>query len=111
MNAINIGGNKIPWSFVQKVRKKAGGDWDVTMDIFWKARNCYGGPAGIMKYIEAGFKTMLNGAIPYNMQPSDLRENGQMEKIRKWWNGEVYKPKKAPVTMKEIFRALAQDVD
>jgi hypothetical protein len=55
----------------------------------------------------AGFKQLYGGAAPYNLQPSKEREEGRMEDVRKWWNTEVYQPKKKPMSMKEVFAAIA----
>jgi hypothetical protein len=92
---LSINGTTIPWSFVRKVWKKCGKDWDQTIDCFWKARKATGN-AGIQKYIAAGFKSR-DGKVPYMLQPSKEREvPGGMKNIREWWHG-LYFRKTAPV--------------
>ncbi len=107
MSGININGNEISWAYVMRIKNRAGGDWDVVQDIFWKARNCTGGARGIMRYIEAGFKKVPGGAVPYNLQASKEREAGNMEKIRAWWEESVYQRKKQnkPMQLGDIMRA------
>jgi hypothetical protein len=109
MNTVNINGSRVSWAFVMRVKKIVGGEWDVVMDVFWKARKCTGGAKGVMKYIEAGFKKQASGAVPYNLQPSKERESGNMKVFRDWWNTQVYqrKRKNEPMNMRQIFQALA----
>lgn len=120
---ITINGNMLPWSFVRRVWNKCGRDWEQTVDCFWKARNATG-PAGIQKYISAGFKSR-NGGVPYMLQPSKERQSpGGMKKLWDWWHG-LYTRKQpaapaapAPVvvvrsddvkSMKEIFTEVFGD--
>lgn len=120
---ITINGNMLPWSFVRRVWNKCGRDWEQTVDCFWKARNATG-PAGIQKYIGAGFKSR-NGGVPYMLQPSKERQlPGGMKKLWDWWHG-LYVRKQpalpaapAPVvvvrtddvkSMKEIFTEVFGD--
>jgi len=104
-----IEGQQIPWAIVQRVRGLCGGDWDQTIDAFWKARGAKG-KDGIIKYVLAGFRRGSNGN-KYSLLPSKEANDGKMELVRTWWNEYVYKPKprKDAMTMKEIFRALAKD--
>lgn len=82
---IEMSGQKISWSFIQKVRRLCGGDWDQTLDAFWKARSATG-ENGIMKYIMKGF--VLNAAgVRYILLPSPEMNSGRMESIRSWWAG------------------------
>jgi len=97
-----ISNQKIPWSYIQSVRRRFGGDWDQTIDAFFKARNATG-INGIIKYIEKGF-LLINGKR-YNFFPSKEHESGQMESIRQWWNTSIYTPKKGP----EKLRASLKD--
>jgi hypothetical protein len=81
------------------------GDWDQTINAFWKARN----HPTIIKYIQLGFKPDKNGRI-YSLLPSKEMNEGKMESIRQWWNS-LYKPStktKSLMSMKEIFRELAK---
>lgn len=86
---ILINGNKVTWAFIKLVYKRLHGDWDDTIDAFWKARNCTGAN-GIQRYIMSGFKRDENGR-QWIAMPSKERENGKMEKIREWWLN-LYKP-------------------
>jgi len=111
--AVEINGQKVPWSAVQKVRRMCGGDWDQTIDAFWKARNATG-PNAILRYVMHGF-VKNDAGIRYSLLPSKERERGQMENIREWWRDMVAKeaPKKAGPTkvkqaMKEMFLELAR---
>jgi hypothetical protein len=103
---ITINGQKISWATVQKVRSMFRGDWDDTMDAFWKARNAKG-VNGVVKYVMKGFLPDAKG-VRYSMVTSKERENGQMESIRRWWNS-LYqvKPKKTTMSIREIFAAIA----
>lgn len=114
---VTINGNLLPWSFVRRVWNKCGRDWEQTVDCFWKARNATG-PAGIQKYISAGFKSR-GGGVPYMLQPSKEREQpGGMKKLWDWWHGLYISKRPAPAeklistviirtdevkSMKEIF--------
>jgi hypothetical protein len=121
---VTLNGNLLPWSFVRRVWNKCGRDWEQTIDCFWKARNA-AGPAGIQKYIMAGFKSR-NGGVPYMLQPSKDRQTpGGMKKLWAWWNG-LYNRRKtaAPASpaptvvirddnvksMKEIFTEVFGDI-
>lgn len=101
---IKIGSQIIPWSFVRMVNNAAKGDWDNTIDAFWKARNATGYNA-IQKYITKGLIADGNGRR-YILVPSKERENGQMESIRTWWEG-LYERKSPTMSIKDIFGALA----
>lgn len=101
---IKINGQEIPWSFVFQVRGRFKGDWDDTMDCFWKARNAQG-VDGIRRYINAGWKPGKDGKR-YNFMVSKERENGQMTAIRDWWDS-LYQRKKPVMTMQQIFAGIA----
>jgi hypothetical protein len=93
---VTINGNLLPWSFVRRVWKKCGRDWEQTVDCFWKARNATG-PAGVQKYIMAGFASR-NGGVPYMLQPSKDRQTpGGMKKLWSWWHGLYTRKIKDPV--------------
>ena len=100
-------GQQIPWSVIQMVRRACGGDWDQTMDAFWKARLCKG-PNSIVKFVVKGLVKNEVG-VRYSLVTSKERENGQMEAIRQWWN-KAYtpKPKKDRVTKADIIAALSE---
>lgn len=109
-DTIKIGTLDIPWTFVQLVRRKHDGDWDFTMETFYRARNCTTAKA-MMMYVQAGFRkrkvTDKNKCtIPYNYLPSTERENGLFDVIRTWWK-QCYTPKEktGPSTAKSIMRA------
>lgn len=106
---IIINNQQIPWSFVGKVRSMFKGDWDNTIDCFWKARNATGYNA-IQKYILKGFLPNDKG-YRYSMQMSNERESGKMESIREWWQG-LYarKGRSDMMTVKDVFKFLAQSM-
>ena len=106
MSTVNINGIEIEWSFVALVKKKCGGDWDQTIDAFWKARGAKG-KDGIIKYVLAGFRKG-HGGNKYSLLPSKEANDGKMEMIRTWWRDCVYKPKPKQDTMniKDVFRML-----
>jgi hypothetical protein len=101
-----IEGQEIPWSVVQRVRTLCGGDWDQTMDAFWKGRKAKG-KDGIIKYVLAGFRRGKNGN-KYSLLPSKEVNDGKMEEVRRWWGECVYKPKPRSdlVSVGDVFRAL-----
>lgn len=103
---VTISGQRIPWSFVQLVRKACGGDWDQTMDAFWKARGAKG-PGSIVRYVLKGLKPDGKGN-KYSLLPSKEHNDGKMQMIRVWWETEVYKPKPRgeTVSIGEIFRGM-----
>jgi hypothetical protein len=89
-----------------KVRSMFGGDWDETMDAFWKARNA-NGYNGVVKYVMRGFIQNDKG-IRYITLPSKERENGKMESIRAWWNSLYTRsPRTQVMSIKDIFSAIA----
>lgn len=105
--AIIINEQKITWASVQMVRRMCGGDWDQTIDAFWKARKATG-RNGVMRYVLRGFVANDKGAR-YSLVPSKERENGQMENIREWWRDAVGReaPKKGePVKAREALREM-----
>jgi hypothetical protein len=106
MTFVVIEEQQIPWSVIQRVRRLCGGDWDQTIDAFWKARAAQG-KDGIIKYVLAGFRRTANGN-KYSLLPSKEANDGKMEMIRTWWRDCVYKPKPKADTMsmKDVFRAL-----
>jgi len=91
-NSVDINGQLIPWSFVWRVRKLCGGDWDSTIDCFWKARRCTGAN-GIQRYIMSGLK-QKDWRERWMLMPSKDRENGKMESLRDWWLG-LYERRRA----------------
>ncbi len=103
---IIINKQEIPWSFIQKVRRICGGDWDQTLDIFYKCRTV-GGNAGIVRYISKGLFDYAQGKR-WIMVPSQERENGQMEAIRRWWDS-LYnrKPRTDVVSFKDALKEMA----
>jgi hypothetical protein len=111
--AIIINDQTITWASVQMVRRMCGGDWDQTIDAFWKARNATGKNA-VMRYVIAGFAKSETG-LRYSLLPSAERERGQMEHIRQWWRDAVGKeaPKKREPTrvkaaLKEALMEMAR---
>jgi hypothetical protein len=108
-NLVTINGQKISWAFIQKVRGLLKGDWDDTIDAFWKARNAKG-QNGIVKYIMVGFVPDKAGKR-YIMLPSNERENGQMQAIRDWWSS-LYqrKPRASMMSVKDVFKLIAADL-
>lgn len=90
---LKINDQIIPWSFVYQVNKLCNGDWDDTIDCFWKARHAVG-TSGIHKYIKAGFK--LRNGIAYMRLPSKERESGKMDSLRQWFDT-LYDRKRVPV--------------
>ncbi len=105
MTGIEINGQKIPWSAIGRIRKLCGGDWDTTIDAFWKAREA-DGKNGILRYVQAGFVPDANGKR-YSLMPSRERENGEMEKVREWWKG-LYTPSKRveAMSMGQVMRHI-----
>lgn len=104
MNTVTINNQKIAWSFIFMLRKKLGGSWDSTMDAFWQARNAEG-ENGITKYIIKGLQPDAQGRR-YILYPSKEREAGNMQKVRDWWEGEVYQRKRAPQSTGNILRDI-----
>ena len=120
---ITINGTMLPWSFVRRVWNKCGRDWEQTVDCFYKARNATG-PAGVQKYIMAGF-TSRNGGVPYMLQASkDRQAPGGIKKLWTWWHGLYIRQARPmdteklptvvvrdndPKTMEEIFREVFGD--
>jgi hypothetical protein len=106
MASVVIEDQVIPWSVIQRVRRLCGGDWDQTIDAFWKARGAKG-KDGIIKYVLAGFRKG-HGGNKYSLLPSKEANDGKMEMIRTWWRDCVYKPKPKQDTMniKDVFRML-----
>lgn len=90
---LKIGDQVIPWSFVFQVKKECHGDWDTTIDCFWKARNAKGSYA-VQRYIRKGLKPDQFGKR-YMLLPSKEREAGKMDSIRQWFD-KLYDRKKAP---------------
>lgn len=84
-NSIEINGQLIPWSFVWRVHGLCGGEWDSTIDCFWKAKHCTGA-RGIQRYIMSGLKGKEYGDR-WMLHPSRERGNGKMESLREWWKG------------------------
>lgn len=106
---VTINGNLLPWSFVRRVWNKCGRDWEQTVDCFWKARNATG-PAGIQKYIMAGFKSR-EGGVPYMLQPSKERQMpGGMKKLWSWWHG-LYLRKRSESEQPQKPSATIRDTD
>lgn len=99
-----INGQQISWGMVRKVNKMLGGDWDSTIDAFWKARNARG-YNGIIRYVMRGFVPDEKG-IRYSMLPSNERENGQMEAIRDWWKS-TYQTVTKEKSLGQILREIA----
>jgi len=104
--SIIISGQSIPWSFIQKVRRFCGGDWDQTMDIFWKARETTGHNA-IIRYVTKGMVDGSKGK-KWLLIPSREREAGKMGAVRQWWEG-LYqrKPKATTMSFKDALKAMA----
>ncbi len=102
-NSLTINGQEITWPFIMKVRNMFKGDWDNTLDAFWKARDAKG-QNGIQKYIMCGFIPDKMGKR-YMLMPSKERENGQMESIREWWH-RLYErhPKTPMVSIKSALK-------
>jgi hypothetical protein len=107
-SVVYIEGQCIKWSVVQKIRRACGGDWDQTMDAFWKARNAKG-ENGIVKYVVRGLVKDTKGN-QYSLLPSKEVNAGQMELIRIWWETNVHKPKPKndAIPLRDVFRMLAQ---
>lgn len=87
--------------------KHMGGDWDRTMDAFWKARHA-APPRGVMLYVSKGLKPDAKGNR-YSLLPSKERNEGQIEMIRRWWNG-IYTPKGNTSTMKSALISVFKDL-
>jgi hypothetical protein len=106
-NCVVINEQRIPWSFVFRVHKECGGDWDRTIDCFWRARRATGRDA-IVRYISACLRrTAAKGKVAtYCVQPSTERELGKMEDLRRWW-ATLYDRKRAPASLREIAAAIA----
>ncbi|MBN1131197.1 MAG: hypothetical protein JXA71_19560 [Chitinispirillaceae bacterium] len=111
--AIIINEQKITWASVQMVRRMCGGDWDQTIDAFWKARKATG-RNGVMRYVLRGLVPNDKGVL-YSLLPSPERERGQMESIRQWWMDAVGReapkkgePVRARVALKEMLMEMAR---
>jgi hypothetical protein len=106
-NSIEINGRLIPWSFVWRVHSLCGGDWDSTIDCFWKARHCTG-ENGIQRYIMSGLKGKAYGD-KWMLHPSRMRCDGLMGTLRDWWMG-LYERRTGPgkdgVDIGEMIAAL-----
>jgi hypothetical protein len=105
MSSIEINGQQIPWSAIGRIRKLCGGDWDTTIDAFWKARGA-DGQNGVLRYVQRGFVPDKAGKR-YSLMPSKERENGEMEKVREWWKG-LYTPstKRETMSMAQVMRNI-----
>jgi hypothetical protein len=105
MANVIINGQPIPWSFIQRLRREVfGGDWDRTIDAFWKAKHCTG-ENSIIRYINAGLKPDKEGKR-YTLVASAERDQNGMKVIQKWWDTSVYKPKpreKSLQSIREVF--------
>jgi hypothetical protein len=84
-NSVIISGQLIPWSFVWRVHRLCGRNWDDTIDCFWKAKCCTG-ENGIQRYIMSGLRKGRGGER-WMLVPSRERWDGKMEGIRQWWEG------------------------
>jgi len=85
---ITINNQKIPWSFIQGVRKRMLGDWDQTINAFYMAKD----HPNIIAYIQKGFIPDEKGK-KYSLMPCKEMNSGGIEKMRQWWD-QLYKPKK-----------------
>ncbi len=102
-----INGQEIPWAMVRRINKMCGGDWDQTMDAFWKARGAKG-ERGIIKYVLHGFVPNKDG-VRYSLMPSKERDAGKMQMIRNWWRN-TYQTKNKPMSFGAVMRQIAQDM-
>lgn len=103
---VTINKQRIPWSFIMMVRKALGGDYDRTVDLFWRARNCPP-PGGVFGFVKACLKRDKDGML--SIAPSPERENGKMAEVWRWWHGLKEKPRhKAPSSVADIFADLAK---
>lgn len=108
-----INNQQIYWSFIQKIRNQVfRGDWGRTIDAFWRARHATGENA-VMRYMQQGLKADDKGR-KYLLYPSETYVNNR-ESIMRWWNDEVYKPKRAgkkePAKVADIFKQIAAGVE
>jgi hypothetical protein len=101
---VTINGQFVKWSFIQMVRKCCGGDWDMALDCFYKARNA----DNVTAYIASGFRPDIKG-VRHMLLPSATRELGErgMESIRQWWDTCIYQRKPAAKSIKDIFAGIA----
>lgn len=107
---ISINGQLIPWAFIQRIRKYCCGDWDRTMDVFYKARDATG-DNGIIRYIQCGLVPNERG-VRYALVPSMDFENRRIDLIRQWWQG-LYKPadkRREPTAARAIMKSALQDL-
>jgi hypothetical protein len=107
---VSINGQEIPWSFIRKLKTIMGDDMDRVIDAFWIARKATGSK-GIILYIQAGLRPDKNGNR-FILTASKEREKGinsaEWQAVKKWWNNEVYEPKRQPMNVGSILReALA----
>lgn len=101
---ITINGQLIPWSFVHRVKRELGNEWDDTIDLFWRARNAKA-PIGVVRYVSRALVRNADGRR-WADDKSAERENGQMESLREWWET-LYERKTKPTSVGEILRELA----
>jgi hypothetical protein len=107
---IIINGQLIPWAFIMRIRKYCCGDWDRTIDVFWKAKSATG-DNGIIRYIQRGLVPNDRG-VRYALVPSLEFENRRIDEIRQWWKS-LYKPAKKrgePTAMREGMKAALTDL-
>lgn len=99
---VTINKQQIPWSFIHKVAKALGNDWDRTADCFYKARNA----DNIVRYVSKGFTPDAKGER-YSLLPSSEREQRGMEPIRQWW-ASLHQPANRPMVMADIMRGIVE---
>lgn len=98
-----INGQPIAWSFVQRVRRYCGGDWERCIDVFYKARNA----TDVVKYVAKGFRP----DNPYSMVASPDFENDR-QRVLSWWESVcVHKKVRRPDRMKTGKALLKAFVD
>jgi hypothetical protein len=112
LNHISINNQQISWAFVQKVRTDLGGDWERTIDAFWKARKATG-KYGVVAYIKGGFRPDKKGNR-YNMLPSKERDRGlnsqEWNGVMLWWRELIQVQERAPGSAGNELRKFFLDL-
>ncbi len=103
---VTINKQQVPWSFIMMARQALGGDYERTVDLFWRARNCPP-PGGVFGFVKACLKRDEHGML--SVTPSQERENGKMDEVWRWWHGlKERRCHRTPSSMADIFQEIAK---
>lgn len=103
-----ISGQRIPWSFVQRLLNQVGRDWTRVIDMFWRARCA----ASITGWISKGLRPNADGKR-YALYPSTERNNGEFDRVvMRWWREqtEAHKKRKQPTSTSKAMGQFFKDM-